>query len=100
MGPRNWIGLAILLIGVALQPIGWMYYYWIQILSFVLIFIGVNILITQKYLDKSVEREFTSGKRSGHALPGDVHNNSGCGQGGRSESWTSEHYGGSESSGD
>jgi len=85
MEPRNWIGIILVIIGVIIQPVGWMYTFWLQILSFVLIFIGVFIFVTQKYLDYSVAREL-SGK-GGSGMPGDIHDSSGWGSGGRSDSW-------------
>ena len=97
MESRNWIGLVIILAGVILQPIGWMYFYWVQIVSYALIFIGVFIFATQSYLDKSVEKEY--GTANGSAMPGDVLDHSGWGKGGRSESWNSD-FGGSDFGGD
>ena len=92
MEPRNWIGIIIILLGVILQPVGWMFVFWVQILSFVLITIGVFIFVTQKYINYKEEKEFVS-RRSGSGMPGDIHENSGWGSGGRSESWSSEHGG-------
>ncbi|MBI3547228.1 MAG: hypothetical protein HY081_11660 [Gammaproteobacteria bacterium] len=94
MQPRNWIGLVIILVGVMLQPIGWMYIFWVQILSFMLIFIGVFIFATQKFLEKSVEKELASERTSSRTMPGDIQDHSGWGEGGRSESWSSDHGGG------
>ncbi len=91
MEMRNWIGIIIILAGVIIQPVGWMFHFWLQILSFVLIFIGVVIFVTQKYIEKSEEREFSSGSGNRQAMPGDIHDYSGWGEGGRSESWSSSH---------
>ena len=99
MEPRNWIGLGIIIIGVIIQPIGFMYFFWAQILSFVLIFIGFLIFGTQKYLDYKTEKEFSSGHQSGPAIPGDIHDHSGWGSGGQSSSWTSSNSGGGDSGG-
>ena len=85
MEARNWIGIIIILFGVLLQPIGWMYIQWVTIVSFIFIFIGVFVFVTQKYIEKSEEAEFNSGS-SGPAMPGDVHGHSGWADGGRSES--------------
>jgi len=89
MEARNWIGIIIILVGVILQPIGWMFVFWIQWLSFALIFIGVFIFATQRYIEKLEEREFNGGSSGGHVKLGDVHDYSGWGEGGRSESWSS-----------
>ena len=95
---RKWIGLGSILAGVLIQPIGWMYEFWLQILSFVLIFVGAFIFVTQKYVDKAV-KEFNSGgrgrrgrrgRRGGPVMPGDIHDYSGWGKGGRSESYMSK----------
>jgi len=89
MEPRNWIGLIILFVGVAIQPIGWMFYFWVQILSFVLIVIGCLIFGSQKYMDYQDEKEFSSGRTGGTVVPGDIHDHSGWGSGGQSSSWQS-----------
>lgn len=88
MEARNWIGIIIILFGVILQPIGWMYIQWLTIVSFVFIFIGVFVFATQKYIEKTEDAEFNSGggSSSGSGMPGDVHDHSGWGHGGRSES--------------
>jgi len=99
MEPRNWIGLGIIIIGVIIQPIGFMYFFWAQILSFVLIFVGFLIFGTQKYLDYKAEKEFSSGHQSGQAIPGDINDHSGWGNGGQSSSWTSSNSGGGDSCG-
>ncbi|GAB6042880.1 hypothetical protein [Endothiovibrio diazotrophicus] len=90
MEPRNWIGIIIILTGVIVQPVGWMFAFWLQILSFILIFIGVFIFLTQKYIEKTEESEFGSGSGGSHAMPGDIHDYSGWEHGGRSESWSSD----------
>ncbi len=89
MEPRNWIGITFIIAGVVLQPIGWMYFFSIQILSFVLIAIGAFIFVTQKYLDKAAENESRSSGGSGSGMPGDIHGHSGWDKGGRSDSWSS-----------
>ena len=90
MEHRNWIGLIFILAGIIIQPIGWMFMFWLQVLSFVLIFIGTLIFVTQKYIEKSEEKEFGTGRSQGPAMPGDVHDYSGWGKGGRSESYMSD----------
>jgi len=100
MEARNWIGIIFIVAGIALQPVGWMFVFWLQILSFILIVIGVFIFVTQKYIEKKEEGEFAIGKGKGSAVPGDVHDYSGWGQGGRSESWSSSNDGGGSGGGD
>ncbi|MBQ4810580.1 hypothetical protein J8M20_04500 [Pseudoalteromonas luteoviolacea] len=94
MEARNWIGLGFIIVGVVLQPVGFMFVFWIQILSFILIFLGAAIFSTQKYLDHKMEKEYSSGHHNGQKLPGDIHDYSGWGEGGRSESWQSSDGGG------
>ena len=93
---RNWIGIIIIIPGVLLLPIGWMFYFPLQIISFGLIFVGVTVFATNRFLDKTVESEFNGGSRSGSAMPGDVHDHSGWGKGGRSDSWSSDQDGGGD----
>lgn len=93
MEPRNWIGIILLICGVVVQPIGWMFYFQLQILSFVLIFLGVFILIVQKRIQAAEEKEFSLGSSRGHAIPGDAHGYSGWDEGGRSDSWKSSSAG-------
>ncbi|MDM8564894.1 hypothetical protein QUF74_04510 [Candidatus Halobeggiatoa sp. HSG11] len=96
---RNWIGIIIALVGAILQPIGWMYVYWIHALSFILIFVGILIFATQKYIEKSEEKEFGTGAhRDNCPRLGDVHGYSGWNDGGRIESWSSNN-GGSDGGG-
>ncbi len=98
MEGRNWIGLGFILVGVIIQPVGWMFVFWLQILSFVLIFIGTFIFVTQKYIEKSEEKEFASSGSGGPTMPGDIHEYSGWGSGGRSDSYMSDS--GSDGGGD
>ncbi len=91
MEPRNWIGITIIIAGVIIQPVGWMFAFWLQVVSFLLITVGVLIFVTQKYIQKSEEKEFSSSSANGPAMPGDIHDYSGWGEGGRSDSYSSSH---------
>lgn len=93
---RNWIGLILIVIGIALQPFGWIYYYPAQIISFVLIFVGCFIFVTQKYIEKK-EEEANARYLSGRGLSGDIADNSGWGRNGESHSYQNFN---SDSSGD
>jgi hypothetical protein len=89
---RNWIGLFILLIGVIIQPLGYLYAPWLKVVSFVLISIGTFVFIAQKYIDFKEEREFTIGsshRNTSLPLFGDIFNFSGQRTGGRTEDWSS-----------
>ena len=95
---RNWVGILIIIVGVFLQPFGWIYYYPAQIASFVFIFIGVGIFATQKYLDFK-EEQINARYFGNPGLPGDYADNSGWGRSGEShsyQSYKSESSGGGE----
>jgi hypothetical protein len=59
MSARNIFGLMLLLAGVVLQPVGWMYTHWVTAVSFAAIVAGVLMLY--------VERRHEGGKRRGAA---------------------------------
>ena len=88
------IGLLVLLVGVVLQPVGWMYTHWFTAVSYAAIFVGVMLLL---HGDEAADGDGPIGRASGRALPGDIHGHSGQMTGGRSTSWESHH--GSEGSG-
>jgi hypothetical protein len=97
MESRNWIGLLFILVGVILQPLGWIFFHPLQLVYFILIFIGAAIFVTQKYIEKSEEAKFDSTcDCNGHALPADINDSSGWGHGGPSESWASGPDGGGD----
>ena len=88
------IGLLVLLAGVVLQPVGWMYTHWFTAVSFAAIFVGVILLLQG---DEDADGDSGIRRVSGRELPGDIHGNSGQMKGGRSTSWETHH--GSEGSG-
>lgn len=101
MEARNYIGLGILFIGVGLQPVGWMYSMKLSIVSLVLIFIGVMVFCTQKYLDY-VDDQKNSSYGRGTGLSGDIEGHSGWANGGKSTAYQNSNEfgcGGSDSSG-
>ncbi len=92
MEARNWIGLTLVILGLILLPVGWMYEFWLQVTSLALFCVGVAVFATQKILDKKVEQEFGE-RRGGSRVPTDIHGSSGWDNGGRSDSWKAEHGG-------
>ena len=78
-----------------------MFYTWISIVSFVLITFGVIIFLNQKVTEKLEERELKEGRRRNNAIcmPGDIHDYSGWGKGGRSTAWESPSGDGSDDGG-
>lgn len=95
-------GLLILLIGIALQPIGWMFSHWFTPASFVAIVAGVFLFLRGRTLE-SFDGDGASGRVTGRDMPGDIHGYSGQMSGGRSTAWESIHSnsgGGSDGGGD
>ena len=93
------LGFITLLVGIVLQPIGWMFVQSLAILSFVAIFVGVLLLLHGRRIDD--DSDGSSGRVTGREMPGDIHGYSGQMSGGRSTSWESNHHssGGGDSSG-
>lgn len=60
-----------------------------------------SILFAAAYKEADEEGTymFSGFRRRGREMPGDIHDHSGWGSGGRSESWSSEHHGGGGESG-
>ncbi len=85
------LGFTLLLIGVALQPIGWMFTHSLTMVSFVAIFVGVLLLLRGRRLDNDGGGD-SLGRFSGREMPGDIHGYSGQMSGGRSTSWESGHH--------
>ncbi|MFC1772171.1 hypothetical protein ACFL3A_02315 [Pseudomonadota bacterium] len=88
MEARQYIGIVLVIIGTTLIPIGWMFSTITAVVGWVAFVLGLAIFITQRYIEKTEEAEFGSG-RGGSGIPTDVHDHSGWGSGGRSESWKS-----------
>ena len=91
METRHYIGLALVAAGVFIQPIGWIFYTWLSIISFVLIALGLFIFLTQKVIEKLEAKEMEERRRRKNAIcmPGDIHDYSGWGKAGRSTAWDS-----------
>lgn len=92
------LGFFTLLVGVVLQPIGWMFIQSLTILSFVAIFVGVLLLLHGRRIDN--DSDGSSGGVTGREMPGDIHGYSGQMSGGRTTSRESNHHssGGGDSS--
>jgi hypothetical protein len=94
MNPSKLIGLAFLVAGVVLQPIGWAYVHWLTPISFVAIALGIAVLFLASRELRAGSREGVGSARSGREMPGDIHGYSGQQHGGRSTSWESHHSSG------
>lgn len=92
MNPIRVVGLLVLLVGVVLQPIGWMYTHWLTAASFVAIVVGVFVLIVGR--ERHIANAGGSDPRTaGREMPGDIYGHSGQMSGGRSTSWQSQRSG-------
>ena len=91
MSPAKLFGLALLVAGVVLQPIGWAYVHWLMPVSFVAIALGVGIMFVASRELREGGGEGSGSSRSGREMPGDIHGYSGQQHGGRSTSWESHH---------
>ena len=89
-------GFGCLLIGVVLQPLGWMYTHWLTAVSFGAIVLGVLLFLSGR--TGEVEGGSAADQTAERGLPGDIHGYSGQMSGGRSTSW--EFHNTSEGSGD
>ena len=90
MSPSRTVGLLILMGGVALQPVGWMFSHWLTPVSFAAILVGVVLLLRGRDPD-SLSGGSNSESLTGRGMPGDIHGYSGQMSGGRSTSWESSH---------
>lgn len=82
--------MLVLIVGVTLQPIGWMYLHWIRPISFAAIVGGVLLMLKGRN-DRSRDDSDSVGGPTGPKMPGDVHGHSGQLSGGRSTAWESSH---------
>lgn len=80
-----------MIVGVALQPIGWIFLPWVTIVSFVAIALGVLLAFASWRGDDGMEGGSSSIEFTGRELPGDIHGYSAQMSGGRSTSWESSH---------
>jgi len=90
MSPSRIGGLLILIGGVVLQPVGWMFSHWLTPVSFAAILVGVVLLFRGRKQDGSGSGS-ESASLTGREMPGDIHGYSGQMSGGRSTSWESNH---------
>jgi hypothetical protein len=84
MSSAKLLGLALLITGVVLQPVGWAYVHWLTPVSFVAIVLGVFVLFRASLELRENGEEGVRSSRSGREMPADVHGYSGQQHGGRS----------------
>lgn len=95
---REIIGLALLIVGTALIPLGWIVSHKILLLAVVLDFIGFWLFYTERILKQEIQQAkdgVSSGSYGSH-VPGDMNNYTGWLTGGRTDTFDS----GSAGSGD
>jgi len=85
-------GILLLIIGVVLQPIGWMFFTWAAVVSFVCLVVGVLFLFRARTEDGGGSDGLLPSP-TGREMPGDIYGYSGQLDGGRSEAWESHHSG-------
>jgi len=95
---REWLGLVVLVLSVALVPVGRYVSRLLWAASFVGVCVGVWLLYPERMLRREAQAESEGGgaKLTGREMPGDIHNYSGWRSGGRSESFESESSGGAD----
>lgn len=88
---RELIGLASLIAGTALVPLGWIVSHKILLISALLFFVGLVLFYTERMIKKEelqAKEGVSSGSYGSHA-PGDIHNYTGWRTGGRTEPFDS-----------
>jgi len=91
------LGFLLLLAGIFFQPLGWMYYPSLSLVSFAGIVCGVVLIFHGRNAWDEVDSAY------GVSMPGDIYGYSGQMSGGRSTAWESGHSffsGGGHSGGD
>lgn len=93
--PLRIAGLVILLLGVIIQPVGWMFVFWMTYLSAALMFVGIMLLLASareeaEDVGEGLLRMWRPRSQS-REMPGDIHGRSGQLAGGRSTAWESGH---------
>lgn len=85
---REALGLALLVIAIALVPVGWYASRMLWLLSLIGIIVGAALFYTERRLKREIQIEKESaggGAGCGPAVPTDIHNYTGWRSGGRSE---------------
>ncbi|MDH4186571.1 MAG: hypothetical protein OEV08_06215 [Nitrospira sp.] len=98
MNIREWLGLLLIFVALALVPVAWAFSRLLWMLAFVLLILGSWLFYTERIMkkDDQLTREAGGSKCSGRAMPSDIHNYTGWRSGGRSETMD----GSSDSGGD
>jgi hypothetical protein len=84
---REITGLALLIIGTAIVPLGWIISHKLLLLAALFIVVGAWLFYTERMLKRvaQLSKENSSNGNDGAPMPGDIHNYSGWRSGGRTE---------------
>jgi hypothetical protein len=88
MSFREWVGLILVAVGLALMPVAWASSRYLWMVAFGVISVGFALFLTdrvQRRMNSSSE-SVCSGHGHGRPMPADIHNHTGWRSGGRSES--------------
>ena len=86
MNIRETFGFILILIGVILMPVAWMFSRLLWIVAFTVLFFGIYLFYTERMIKREEKLEKESGGCApATVIPTDIHNYSGWASGGRSE---------------
>ncbi len=86
MNIREVLGFILIVVGVSLIPVAWMFSRLLWMIVFTVLFFGIYLFYTERMSKKEEKLEKESGGGApGSVMPGDIHNYSGWASGGRSE---------------
>ena len=91
MNVREITGLALLIVGTAIVPLGWIISHKLLLLAALFIVVGTWLFYTERMLkrEEQLSKESSSNGNYGAPIPGDIHNYSGWRTGGRTEHFDS-----------
>jgi len=91
MNTRETLGLVFIIVALILVPAAWAFSRLLWMLAFALLVIGSWLFYTDRLIKKEVRLTRKTGKSdcSGRAMPTDIHDYTGWGSGGRSETMDS-----------
>jgi len=87
MNTRETLGLILIVIGLILMPVAWMFSRLLWMVAFTVLFFGGYLFYTERMIkrEEKLAKETGGDCAPGSAMPSDIHNYSGWGTGGRSE---------------
>lgn len=87
MNFREAIGFSLIVAGFVLLPTAWAFSRLLWLLAFLLLVVGIALFYTERMRKReaAIERETVGSGCQGPVIPTDIHNYTGWGSGGRSE---------------